>query len=53
MSAVTGGVMTEDNSKESDPDSMQNSEIEDNKDSDRDSRKGIKTSKKSNKKNRR
>ena len=29
MSAVTGGVMTEDTSKESDPDSIQNSEIED------------------------
>merc|ERR1711878_144998 len=46
MSAVTGGVMTEDTSKESDPDSIQNSEIEDNKDSDRESRKGLKSSKK-------
>ena len=53
MSAVTGGVMTEDTSKESDPDSIQNSEIEDNKDSDRESRKGLKSSKKNNKKNRR
>ena len=56
QAAVTGGVMTEDASTKgsrSDPDSINNSEIEDNKDSDRDSRKGIKSSKKNNKKNRR
>ena len=53
MSAVTGGVTEDTSTKESDPDSIQNSEIEDNKDSDRDSRKGMKSSKKNNKKNRR
>jgi hypothetical protein len=39
----------------SDPDSVQNSEIEDSKDSDRESRKGhgLKSSKKTNKKNNR
>ena len=58
MAAVTGGIMNEDTSTKesrSDPDSVQNSEIEDSKDSDRESRKGhgIKNSKKTSKKNRR
>merc|ERR1712154_402563 len=58
MAAVTGGVMDQESSTKesrSDPDSVQNSEIEDNKDSDRESRKGhgIKNSKKTSKKNRR
>ena len=58
MSAVTGGIMNEDTSTKesrSDPDSVQNSEIEDSKDSDRESRKGhgLKASKKNSKKNRR
>ena len=57
MSAVTGGIMNEDTSTKesrSDPDSVQNSEIEE-KDSDRESRKGhgLKSSKKTNKKNNR
>ena len=55
MSAVTGGIMNEDTSTKesrSDPDSVQNSEIEDSKDSlsDRDSKKKkgvLKSSKKS------
>ena len=58
MAAVTGGIVNEDTSTKesrSDPDSIQNSEIEDSKDSDRESRKGhgMKNSKKNNKKNRR
>lgn len=58
MAAVTGGIMNEDTSTKesrSDPDSVQNSEIEDSKDSDRESRKGhgLKSSKKTNKKNNR
>ena len=58
MAAVTGGVVDQENSTKesrSDPDSVQNSEIEDNKDSDRDSKKGhsLKSVKKSSKKNRR
>ena len=58
MAAVTGGVVDQESSTKesrSDPDSVQNSEIEDNKDSDRDSKKGhgLKSVKKSSKKNRR
>merc|ERR1712098_415720 len=57
QAAVTGGVSEDASTKESrsDPDSIQNSEIEDSKDSDRESRKGhsLKSNKKNNKKNRR
>merc|ERR1712025_490616 len=57
QAAVTGGVSEDISTKESrsDPDSIQNSEIEDSKDSDRESRKGhsLKSNKKNNKKNRR
>ena len=53
---LTGGVMMEETSTKesrSDPDSINNSEIEDSKDSDRESRKGMKANKNKNKKNRR
>merc|ERR550517_611649 len=53
MSAVTGGVMTEDNSKESDPDSMQNSESRTTRTAPGTVGKGSKLARKSNKKNRR
>ena len=58
MAAVTGGgAAGESSTKESrsDPDSRANSEVEDSKDRDRDSKKGhgLKMGKKTNKKNRR